>query len=317
MEQEKLFAIVGPTGSGKSSLALSLCEKLNGAIVSCDSMQIYQEMDIGTAKPTLEERQQVPHYLVGCLSPFAPYTVSDYMEDAKKSLHDAKEKGLFPILCGGTGLYLDALLRGALPDVGSDESVKEKWQTFYQENGATALHKELEKVDKESADAIHENNVRRVIRALEIFELTGKPKSILDKETRETPSLYQPFVIGLCYQDRELLYKRCDKRIDLMIKDGLVEETKALYEKGVFSANKTASQAIGYKELIPYLEGKESLESAVETLKLATRHYVKRQMTWFSAKPYVKWLSADQDGKIKEKEILIKEALALWEMEHV
>ncbi len=307
----KILAVVGATASGKSALALALAKHLGGEIVSCDSMQIYRRMDVGTAKPTAEELRSVRHHLIDIADPDTEFSVADYVETASAAIADIAARGRLPILCGGTGLYLDALLRGGFADNAGDPVLREELFAFAEANGNHALHERLGAVDPESACAIHENNVKRVVRALEIFESTGVTKTEFDRRSKETESPYDATVIGLSYPDRELLYGRIDRRVDLMLAEGLVAETKRLLAEGVFEINKTAAQAIGYKELLGYLDGKESLADAIETLKRATRRYAKRQITWFGAKDYVRWIDATENGQPKSTDTLVREVLDL------
>ncbi len=295
MNKTKILAIVGSTASGKSALAMALAKRLGGEIISCDSMQIYRRMDIGTAKPTKAERAEVRHHMIDVVEPTETFTCANYVAAASRAIDDCVSRGKLPIVCGGTGLYLDALLRGSdFAEGGADESLRRELAEFAVRDGNEALHAELRRIDPESADAIHPNNVKRVIRAIEIYRTTGTPKSVLDRQSREGGERYDATVIGLRYLDRERLYERIDRRVDIMLQEGLLDETRSLCDEGVFEANQTAAQAIGYKELLGYLAGKESLSEAVETLKMATRRYAKRQMTWFSAKAYVQWLDADE-----------------------
>lgn len=306
-----LLAIVGSTASGKSRVAVKLAERLDGEVISCDSMQIYKRMSIGTAKPTPEEMEGIPHHLIDFAEPDVSFSSADYVAAAKRAIEDVISRGKLPILCGGTGLYLERLLYGGgdAEEAEPNEEIRQKWQTYCKENGNHALHEQLRRVDTESADAIHENNVHRVIRALEIFETTGIPKSEWDRRSKEKESDYAHCVIGLCYGSRELLYDRINRRVDAMMASGLLDETKSLMESGVFARNSTAAQAIGYKELLAYLDGKESLPEAVERLKTATRRYAKRQITWFSAKPYVWWVDADEDGRMRAEEEILGDIL--------
>ncbi|MBE6595611.1 MAG: tRNA (adenosine(37)-N6)-dimethylallyltransferase MiaA, partial [Ruminococcaceae bacterium] len=216
-----------------------------------------------------------------------------------------------PILCGGTGLYLDAVLRGEPESPGGDPALRAELQRIGEERGADALHRMLQEVDPESAAAIHPANLRRVIRALEIYRATGITKSEWDRRSKEAPPRYEATVLGLCYRNRELLYRRIEARVDAMLEAGLVEETKRLLEAGVFAASRTAAAAIGYKELLPYLAGEMSLEEAVADLKTATRRYAKRQITWFSAKDYVTPLAADDENGPLKFEQIVNNALAL------
>ena len=312
-EKIKLLAVVGPTAGGKSKLAAAVAKLLNGEVISCDSMQIYRDMNIGTAKPTLEEMDGVPHHLIDFADPHKTFSGAEYVELAQKTVAEIAERGKIPVFCGGTGLYLDAFLRGGFEETQSDPALRQSLLDYAQQNGAHALHQRLEQVDPESAAAIHENNVRRVARALEIFETTGMTKTEADRKNRMAESPYEAAVVGLRYESRELLYRRIDLRVDLMLEAGLLEETKKLRKEGVFETNATAAQAIGYKELLGFLDGRESYESAVESLKRATRRYAKRQMTWFGAKDYVTWINADENGNMRPFESVLQDALAIFE----
>ena len=295
MEKIKILCIVGPTASGKSSLALELAKQLDGEIISCDSMQIYRRMDIGTAKPTHEEMACVRHHMIDIADPDSDFSCAEYVSFADTAIRDCAARGKLPIVCGGTGLYLDALLRGAdFEETASDENIRAELFAFAEREGAHALHGELERIDPESAAAIHENNVKRVVRAIEIYRVCGVRKSELDRRSRLAGDRFDATVIGLRYNDREKLYGRIEKRVDVMMSEGLLEETKSLLSEGVFEKNRTAAQAIGYKELLSYIAGEETLDAAVDRLKTATRRYAKRQMTWFSARPYVSWIDADE-----------------------
>lgn len=296
-----LLAIVGCTGGGKTALAVELARQMQGEVVSCDSMQLYRGMNIGTATPDEEERGGVPHHLMDFVDPTDPkgYSCADYVRDARAVVSDILARGRLPILCGGTGLYLDAFLRGGSFEVTeNDPSLRQELAELAQREGPQALHDRLLAIDPESARAIHPNNLKRVIRALEICLTTGRRKSELDRESRTLPCPYAATVVGLHYHSRELLYRRIDLRVEKMLEQGLLEEARRLREMGVFEVCRTAAQAIGYKELFPYLEGRASLEACVESLKLATRHYAKRQLTWFKARDYVQWVFCDtlQDG---------------------
>lgn len=310
----KILAIVGPTGGGKSALALALAEELGGEIVSCDSMQIYRRMDVGTAKPTDEEQARVPHHMIDVAEPDEDFSCADYAERAALAIEDCAARGRLPILCGGTGLYLDALLRkNDFETMSADESLRAALADFAEKNGAVALWEELLRVDPESAKATHPNNLKRVIRALEIYRLSGMTKTELDRRSREGGFRYDACVIGLRYGERELLYRRIDRRVDQMLEMGLLAETEALAREGVFEKNRTAAQAIGYKELLPYLQGEISLGAAVEDLKTATRRYAKRQGTWFSAKDYVRWIDMTENGREKTFEEIVNNARELFQ----
>lgn len=314
-EKIKIYAVVGPTASGKSRLALELARAHGGEIISCDSMQVYRRMNIGTAKPTAEEQKAVRHHLIDVVEPSVAFSCEDYVSLAKDAIEDCARRGVLPILCGGTGLYLDALLRGgnSAPDVES-EQIRAELTLRAEREGREALHAELAKVDPETAAAVHPNNVKRVVRALEIYYSCGVPKSLLDRESKEAESPYDARVLGLRYENREILYSRIDRRVDEMLSEGLLEETRALMDEGVFEVNRTAAQAIGYKELLGAIRGEQPLKSAVEELKRATRRYAKRQMTWFSAKDYVLWLDALEDGRPKRFEEIVNNAEKLFSL---
>ena len=314
-EKKKIIAVVGPTASGKSALALALAKEYDGVIVSCDSMQVYKRMNIGTAKPTSSEMLEVPHRMIDIIEPTESFSCEDYVRRAALEIEDICACGKLPIVCGGTGLYLDALLRGgnSSPSFDTDEIRKELVLRASRE-GIGPIYDELMLVDPESASSIHPNNEKRVIRALEIYLATGKKKSELDRLSKEMESPYDATVAALTYSNRDILYSRINDRVDEMIKEGLIEETRSLLSDGVFEANKTAAQAIGYKELFLYIEGGESLDLAVEKLKQATRRYAKRQITWFSAKDYVVPIEADGTDGQKTFEKIVNNAKKVFSL---
>ena len=291
LTKNKIIAVVGPTAGGKTSLSVELAARLGGEVVSCDSMQIYRRMNIGTAKPTAEEMRGIPHHLIDVVDLEKSFSAADYVEAAGIAVEDIISRGAIPVFCGGTGLYLDSFLRGGgLHPAESDPALRDKLAEEAESLGNEEMHRRLAEIDPESAEAIHPNNVRRVLRALEIYYSTGKTKSELDRLSKIPDSKYDPLIIGLRYADREELYRRIDLRVDIMLRDGLLEEVETLYRDGVFEVSPTAAQAIGYKEFIEYIEGRSSLEEAVELLKRSTRRYAKRQMTWFTANPSITWL---------------------------
>ena len=311
--KKRIIAVVGPTASGKSALALELAKRYGGEIVSCDSMQIYRRMNIGTAKPTREELSSVRHHMIDIVEPTESFSCEDYVRLASAAIDGIISRGALPIVCGGTGLYLDALLRGGNSAPSFDASdIRAELCARAEREGIEPIYEELKRVDLESASAIHPNNEKRVIRALEIYLATGKTKSELDRISKTFESPYDATVAYLTYGDRSLLYDRIDRRVDLMIEEGLVDETRSLLAEGVFEVNKTASQAIGYKELFPYLDGSEGLDDAVEALKRSTRRYAKRQITWFSAKDYAISLRVDCDGSLKSFEEIVNNAEKLF-----
>ncbi len=293
----RIVAVVGSTASGKTSLAVELAIRFGGEVVSCDSMQLYRGMDVGTAKPDMAERRGVPHHLMDVVDPLdrGGYSCADYVKDARAAAEDILSRGKLPILCGGTGLYLDAFLRGGTFEVtDTDPALRAELVALSERDGPDALHAVLQKLDPEEAEAVHPNNVKRVVRAIEICRTTGRKKSDLDRLSRLAECPYDALVIGLRYTDRSILYDRIERRVDAMLAAGLAEETRRLRAAGVFDLCATAAQAIGYKELFGYLDGTQTLEEAADILKTATRRYAKRQMTWFSAKDYVTWVDCDE-----------------------
>lgn len=315
MDKIGTLVICGATASGKTRLAIDLAKQFNGEIVSADSMQIYKGMDIASAKPSKEEQSGIPHHMMDFLEPTKAFSVADYVEMARPIIADIHARGKLPIICGGTGLYLDTLLRGGnSAPVADTADIRARLTARAEREGAEALHAELASVDQESAETIHPNNVKRVIRALEIYYSCGIPKSVLDSESKRLEPRYDATVLGLCYSEREVLYRRIEKRVDLMMEQGLLRETEMLMREGVFARNGTAAQAIGYKELLGYLRGEQSLEKAVNDLKTATRRYAKRQITWFSAKDYVIALEAMDSNGVKRFEEIVNNAEKLFSL---
>ena len=308
------LAITGPTASGKTALSLELAERLSGEIISCDSMQIYKGMDIGTAKATADERARVPHHLIDFLDPRESYSVERYRDAAIASARDIVSRGRLPILVGGTGLYVSALTRtSAVVSPESDPEYRERiLSSLKTEEDRDTLWQRLLSVDPESAEKIHKNNVKRVIRALEIYDKTGKPKSLLDRETQDGKSEISVGMITVDFHDRELLYSRVDSRVDVMLREGLIEEVEGLYKNGLLLPDTTAAQAIGYKEIVGYLRGERTLDSAVEEIKLSTRRYAKRQLTWFRHTEGAKVIYADREaGGLKSLSELTEEAIQI------
>ena len=303
----RALALTGPTASGKTALSLAIARELGCEIISCDSMQIYKGMDIGTAKATPEERAAAPHHMLDFLDPGEAYSASRYREDALQTAREICERGAIPLFVGGTGLYIDTLTRGASPEV--PESSAEYREALMASADADALYARLLEVDPDSAATLHKNNVKRVVRALEIYDKTGKPKSYFDVLSRQAASDISIGMITLDFHNRDTLYARADERVGVMLDAGLVEETRRLLSEG-FAETATASQAIGYKELFGYLSGTETLEEATEALKLATRRYAKRQLTWFRHNTDAVRIYVDnEDGTLKDKGELIAEAI--------
>ena len=289
----KVVVIVGPTASGKTALSIELAKKINGEIISADSMQIYKYMDIGTAKPTLDEMQGIKHYMLDVVMPDETFNVAKYKSMAESAIEEILKKGKVPIIVGGTGLYVNTLVDGIeFADVPGDEEYRNELIEKGYREGAMSIYKELEKVDSESAKKIDPNNIRRVARALEIYKVTGKTKTQLDIESRKEVK-YDYRLFGMEW-DRETLYNRIDLRVDKMIEAGLIDEVRNVTEK--FKISNTAVQGLGYKEVIEFLNGNISYEEMIEKLKLETRHYAKRQLTWFRRDKRIKWIKPDENA---------------------
>ncbi len=289
---QDIIAIIGPTASGKTALSVAVAKKYSGEIVSADSMQIYREMNIGTAKPSLEEREGIPHHLMGHVSVEQSYNVASYVQDAQAVLADLEHRKVLPILCGGTGLYLDHLLGNTeFFDIPLDMKIREKYQKMAEEQGNELLHSMLKKVDSSLADKLHPNDQKRVVRGLEVYEITGKKLSEFQEESKRE-SDYRVLYIGLNFKDRSLLYDRINRRVDLMLDAGLLDEIHDLMDN--YSLSNTARAGIGYKELIDAIEGRGPLEIAVDLVKQKSRNYAKRQITWFGRNKSVLWFNRDE-----------------------
>lgn len=274
-----LIVVCGPTASGKTRLAVELAKHLGGEVVSADSMQIYKGMSIATAKPTEDEMQGTAHHLIDFVESDRKFSVADYLPLARECIKDIHSRGKLPIVCGGTGLYISSLLKNVrFEEIRSDPLLRKKLEDEYKQNGAHAMWLRLNEIDPETAAAVHENNAPRVVRGIEAYLLTGKTLSQLRRESITEESEYTQCVIFLDYEDRSVLYERINKRVDIMLEDGLLDECRGIYEQGGLE---TAVQAIGYKELIPYFEGKMVLDECISLIKQETRHYAKRQLTWF------------------------------------
>lgn len=288
----KIAAVVGPTASGKTRLAVDLCRKLGAEAVSCDSMQIYKYMDIATAKPTADEMCGVVHHMLDFLEPGEKYSVASYCADAEKCIADISSRDKLPLIVGGTGLYYSSLVDGIVfADESNDLTVRTELEERCENEGIEVLHNELSKIDPESAQALHINNKGRIIRALEVYYKTGVTMSEQQRRSRQGQSRFDCTAICLDARDRQFLYDRIDRRVDLMIENGLVDEARRFLSGEL---GKTASQAIGYKELKPYIDGELSLDEAADNLKRATRRYAKRQLTWFRRDERINWLYIDE-----------------------
>lgn len=289
--KEKIPVLVGPTASGKTAASIALAHLMDAEIISADSMQIYKHMDVGTAKPTAEEMDGVPHHLIDCVEPDVDYSVACFKADALAAIDGIRRRGRVPLIVGGTGLYINALTLPWIADGPTGSiAVRRKLEQEWEEQGSAALYARLQAVDPASAEAIHPNNVKRVIRALEIYEATGKPKSQWDGEAAQEELPYDYVLMGIT-MDRERLYQRIDLRVDQMLAEGLMDEMKGLLARG-YGPELTAMKAIGYKELMPVLAGEESLEEGVRILKRDTRHFAKRQLTWFRRDERIRWFEA-------------------------
>ena len=287
--ENRLICICGPTASGKTALSVALAKQLHTEIISADSMQIYRGMNIGTAKPTAAERQGVPHHLLDVCAPGEPFSVARYVELADAAAQDVLSRGMVPIVAGGTGLYMDALIEcSTFSGDETDLSVREKYQRMAAEQGNEAVHACLAKVDPEGAERLHPNNLKRVIRALEVYEQTGMTIDAFNRLHKRPAPKYAALKIGVCPAERQTLYDRIDRRVDQMLADGLLEETKRLLDSGALAG--TAAQAIGYKELLGYLQGDAPLADCVALLKQRSRNYAKRQLTWLKRDDNIHWI---------------------------
>lgn len=302
VEKTPVAAVVGPTATGKTELGIRLCNRLGGEIVSCDSMQIYRGLPIGTAQPTPEELASAPHHLISFLDVEEPFSVSDYVDVAKKEIEFISNRGKLPVLVGGTGLYARSLLRGfSFEENGRDEALRARLVQEAEQLGTQALFERLKRLDPQAAKEIHPNNIKRVIRALEYIQLCGEPFSCQAERSKSAQSPYQYVMICLGFRDRETLYRRIDLRVDRMMEQGLLEEARLFYERCCQAEQiPTAAQAIGYKELFPYFQGEVSLEDAVESIKRESRKYAKRQITWFKREEQVEFLYVDDFSNVDD-----------------
>ena len=303
MEKRPLIILSGPTAVGKTALSIALAKMVNGSIVSADSMQVYKHMDIGSAKITKEEMDGVTHYLVDVLMPNEEFNIVRFQQMAKKAIEEIYAQGKIPILVGGTGFYIQSVLYDInFETQNSDEAYRIELETYANEHGNEALHGKLKEIDPTSAEIIHANNVKRVIRALEFYKLTGKPISLHNEEEhrKESPYNYAYFVLT---DKRERLYERIDKRVDTMVKQGLLEEVKTLKKMG-YHQKMVSMQGLGYKEILNYLDGVYSLEEAIYILKRETRHFAKRQLTWFRRERDIIWMDKSEYDYDEEKILL-------------
>ena len=302
MKKQKVIVICGPTASGKTALSIELAKQINGEIVSADSMQIYKDMNIGTAKPTKEEMQGINHYLIDFVSPDERYSVADYKQDAKKAIREIIKKGKVPIIVGGTGLYVDSLIYEIeYPNIEFNEKYREKLEKEVEEKGLEELYEKAQKIDGEAIQKISKNDKKRILRILEIYHATGKNKTEQERESRKKEVEFDYKVYALKW-DREKLYERINERIDIMLEKGLIDEVKRVYTK--YNKFPTAMQGLGYKEVVEYLENKTTKEEMIEKIKQETRRYAKRQMTWFRKNKQTIWLNGQDKVQNNIKIIL-------------
>ncbi len=302
--KDKVIVICGPTASGKTALSIELAKKVNGEIVSADSMQIYKDMNIGTAKPTIEEMQGIKHYLLDFVSPDERYSVADYKIDAKKSIKKILKEGKIPIIVGGTGLYVDSLIYEIeYPNIEFDENYRKELEEQVRKEGLDKLYEQAKLIDPQAVEKISKNDTKRILRVLEIYHATGKTKTEQEIESRKKEVEYDYKVFALNW-NRQTLYERINKRVDIMIEQGLIEEVEKISRK--YNKFPTAMQGLGYKEVVEYLEGFLTKEEMIEKIKKETRHYAKRQLTWFRKNKQTIWLNGE-DSIQKNIEIILHE----------
>ena len=305
MSKPKVIVIGGPTASGKTALSIFLAKKINGEIISADSMQIYKDMNIGTAKPTVEEMDGIKHYLIDCVSPSVRYSVADFKKDATNAIEDILEKGKTPIIVGGTGLYIDSLIYGIdYNEMQVDLEYRAYLENLAEEKGLEYLYDLAKNIDEQAMSKISVNDKKRICRVLEVYKSTGKTKTELEKESRQKDVKYD-FKVFAIDMERQILYDRINKRVDLMIDAGLIDEVNNLIKK--YPDMPTAMQGLGYKEVVQYFEKKCTKEEMIEKIKQESRRYAKRQLTWFRRNKNIVWLDAkkslDENTKIILEEI--------------
>ena len=304
----RMVAIGGPTATGKTALSVALAKEFGGEVVNADSMQIYRGLDIGTAKPTAEERQGIPHHLMDFLPPEAPYSVADFTAAAAPLIEQLNSAGKLPIVTGGTGLYITSLMKGtAFAPEKTNPAIRARLQAAADEQGSAALYARLQQIDPAYAEKLHPNNLPRVIRALELFEATGRRMSEQQRAALAAEPPYRSLCICLTCRDRAELYRRIDRRVDSMLQNGVLEEAKLVYDNR--ETYRTAAQAIGYKEFFPYFAGEMPLNDCTNRLKQATRNYAKRQLTWFRHQANGVWLYVDEEPPAPRAAELVRQFL--------
>lgn len=296
----KILVIIGPTASGKTRMAVELAQRHNGEVISADSMQIYRTMDIGTAKPTQEEMGGIPHHMIDVADPEEDFSVARYVEMAARCVDDVLARGKLPIVAGGTGLYIDSLLSGrTFAPFSPDSALRGELERELAEKGGQAMLEALAQVDPEAAQRLHPNDHKRIIRALEVYRSTGKTITQHNRETQAIPPRYNALTIGLAFQDRQAMWRRIDQRVDEMVAAGLEDEVRRLLTSGI-SPKCTAMQAIGYKEFTQALSGEMTWQEAADVVKLRSRQYAKRQLTWFGRNPNTRWVRWDDPPEFEQ-----------------
>lgn len=308
LSKSRVIAVGGPTASGKTALSVGLAKAFGGEIINADSMQIYKNLDVGTAKPSIEERQGVPHYLLDFLPPETPYSVADFTAAADPLIQEITARGKLPLVVGGTGLYITSLLNGtAFAPEKTDPAIRARLQERAEAEGGAALYAELQSIDPDYAAQVHPNNLPRVIRALELYAATGRRMSEERVNARPAEPPYRSLCLCLTCRDRAVLYDRIERRVNLMLENGVLAEAKQVYDHR--DTYRTAAQAIGYKEFFPYFEGTGSLDECTARLKQATRNYAKRQLTWFRRQNDAVWLYIDEENVLDRACELVREFL--------
>ena len=292
---DNLIVIVGPTAVGKTEIGIKLAEKIGGEIISADSRQVYRFMDIGTAKPTPDDCRRIPHYMIDVVNPNEDYTAADYSRGARKAIEKIFGKGKIPLLVGGSGLYIRAVIDGIFPGPGENPEVREKLEITAEKFGLASLYRKLSEVDPTAASRIHPNDKRRIIRALEVYEATGKPISALQESAKTEGAAYNPVMIGLNRQ-REELYRRIDERVDSIFQCGFIEEVESLLKKG-YEESLISMEALGYREVIRFLRGEINLDEVKIKVKRNTHHYARRQLTWFRKDRGITWFNMESGEK--------------------
>lgn len=299
MEKDRVIVICGPTGIGKTELSIRLAERFGGEIVGADSMQVYRYMDIGTAKPTRQQQKRVPHHMIDAVDPGQPYDAARYLREARASIRAVAGRGRVPMVVGGTGFYIKALLYGLFQTRPKDEQLRRRLRLEAETLGGGALYERLARCDPQAASRIHPNDTYRVIRALEVFEATGRPVSAWREAHRFSDAPFDALKFAL-YTEREELYRRIDQRVDAMIREGLVDEVRRLLEMG-YPQSLRPMQALGYRHVLAYLSGTTDWQSAVRSLKRDTRRYAKRQLTWLRSDPEMIWIRPEQEAEIGDR----------------